>query len=252
MPQRRTGRPIVVGASTKTYLGWAATRSWLADVRREVESRAIAASAVRVFVAPSFPVLESAASLLAGSGIELAAQNVHDGLAVATGEVPAAMLAEVGVRIVEIGHFERRSRYGETDDVVRAKVEAVLGAGLDPLLCVGERDRVSAEDAGEYCAEQVRAAFGAAVPEGALVAYEPAWAIGADRPASAEHVNDVLAALRRSVGDDLVVIYGGSAGPGLLPSLPEADGLFLGRFAHDAGRFGSVLGEAAARDTVAE
>jgi triosephosphate isomerase len=229
-----------------------------------VEKRsALAAAGISTFVAPSFPVLESAVRILDGSGVLVAAQNAADSLAVSTGEVEPRLLAELGVTIVELGHYERRSRFGETDAVVAAKVSAARAAGLTPLLCVGEWDRMSASSAADWCAAQIRAVLGDGVaPEGIgaggfgaggssgvglgglVVAYEPAWAIGAAEPASPDYVNEVLAGVRNLLGDSLVVIYGGSAGPGLLPQLSEADGLFLGRFAHDASRFGAVLDEA--------
>ena len=166
-----------------------------------------------------------------------------------TGEVSAPMLAEAGCRFVEIGHAERRRLFGETDEIVRRKVAAAVRAGLVPLLCIGETTRGSTDDALRDCARQFAAAtdgVDAAAP--LVVAWEPIWAIGAAEPAGADYIRAAAAGLRQHLADRAAtrLIYGGSAGPGLLASLRDAvDGLFLGRFAHDIGSLRRVLAEAA-------
>lgn len=253
-------RSRYIGVSTKMYLGYHQSLTWLEGVRRELLARSAGAQDfggrdVIPFVAPSFPVLESAARILEGTGCQLAAQNCSAADGALTGEVSAGMLAEVGVRIVEIGHAERRSGFGEDDGVVAAKVRAATAAGLTPLLCVGELEHGTAQAAAAQCLRQIAAALGTGTessidPAAVLLAYEPVWAIGAAEPACPDHVNSVLEIIREQLtepGSPVVLIYGGSAGPGLLPRLPEADGLFLGRFAHAPANFGAVLDEARAR-----
>jgi triosephosphate isomerase len=161
------------------------------------------------------------------------------------------MLAELGVALVELGHAERRSHFGEDDAVVGRKVRAAAAAGLAPLLCVGEQAQGSPAAAAEHCLRQVRAAVGpvGASPAGLMLAYEPVWAIGAARPAPHDYVNQVAALLRARLGPGIPVLYGGSAGPGLLPRLTAVDGLFLGRFAHEPSHLGLVLDEALALRT---
>ena len=142
--------------------------------------------------------------------------------------------------IRDSGHAERRRLFGETDAVVALKTEAAAAAGLTPLLCVGETERGLPADAARFCFEQIAAALGQTVSlDDVVVAYEPVWAIGVADPAQPGYVNDVVAQLRelllqRSHADTgrPRIIYGGSAGPGLLPQLDTVDGLFLGRFAH--------------------
>lgn len=261
-----------VGVSTKMYLGYQASLDWLAGVRDEVMARPALAGNVGVFVAPSFPVLESARRILDGTGVLLAAQNSSAADGALTGEVSPGLLAELGVGLVEIGHAERRSLFGEDDAVVSKKTAAVAKAGMTPLLCIGEHERRSASEAVDFCFRQVDSALGADVPADAVVlAYEPVWAIGAAEPAPAGYVNDVVSGLRErlagrdgsndvAAGDAAVshgagqavnaapaILYGGSAGPGLLPRLDAADGLFLGRFAHDPANLGAVLDEALQR-----
>lgn len=243
-------RPLYIGVSTKMYLGYAASLEWLGRVAREVQARPSItdSGAVRVFIIPSFPVLESARSIFGSLPVILGAQNCGWSDGPFTGEVSAGILAELGVALVELGHAERRSHFGEDDAVVERKVRAVAAAGLAPLLCVGEPAPGSPAEAAEYCLRQVRAAIGggAAIPAGMMLAYEPVWAIGAARPAPHDYVNQVAALLRTQVGPGIPVIYGGSAGPGLLPRLTAVDGLFLGRFAHEPSNLGLVLDEALA------
>jgi triosephosphate isomerase (TIM) len=148
-----------------------------------------------------------------------------------------------------VGHAERRTFAGETEPVVAAKLAAAFRHGLVPVLCVGEADRVSAGQAVEECRRQVESALGPAARSGlsgpVVVAYEPYWAIGAAEPAPEPHIRTVCSALRETAPATGRVIYGGSAGPGLLTRLGDAvDGLFLGRFAHDPAALGSVLDEA--------
>ena len=242
-----------VGVSTKMYLGYRDTLDWLERLRHEVDSRpALAAGRVVPFVIPSFPVLPGAASVLDGSPILLGAQNCGWADGPWTGEVAPSMLAELGVRLVEIGHAERRAHFGETDAVVALKVRAADDAGLTPLLCVGELSAGddAARDAAVFVYRQIEAAVGSdwELASRLVVAYEPVWAIGAAEPANAGYVSDVVNHLRELLAGhglrQLPVIYGGSAKPGLLPRLAGVSGLFLGRFAHDATNFGAVLDEA--------
>lgn len=168
-----------------------------------------------------------------------------------TGEVSGVELAEVGARVVEVGHAERRRLFGETDEIVTQKTSAALRNALTPVLCIGESVKSDPAVAAAESMRQVVSALEGAPAGRVIVAYEPVWAIGAAEPAPAEYIRAVCAILRESVGDlagrdDSVVIYGGSAGPGLLTQLgSDVDGLFLGRFAHDTAALGRVLDEAA-------
>jgi triosephosphate isomerase len=247
---------IYVGVSTKMYLGYRDSLDWLEQLRHEVDSRpALAAGRVVPFVIPSFPVLPAAASVLDGSLLILGAQNCGWADGPWTGEVAPSMLAELGDRLVEIGHAERRAHFGENDAMVALKVRAADDAGLTPLLCVGEgsvgEDATgTAADAAAFVYRQIEAAVGRdwALASRLVVAYEPVWAIGAAEPADAAYVSDVADHLRALLAghglQELPVIYGGSARPGLLPRLGGVSGLFLGRFAHNPANFGKVLDEA--------
>ena len=246
-----SGTRILVGVSTKMYLGYRDSLDWLERLRHEVDTRpALAAGRVVPFVIPSFPVLPAAARLLAGSPLLLGAQNCGWADGPWTGEVAPSMLAELGVRLVEIGHAERRRHFNEDDAMVARKVRAAAEAVLTPLLCVGERDGGQPAAAADYVYRQIESAVDGDwdLAGRLVVAYEPVWAIGAAEPAAAAYVSDVVQQLRDRLTTagvpGLPVIYGGSAKPGLLPTLEGISGLFLGRFAHDPVNFGRVLDEA--------
>ncbi|MET0861316.1 MAG: triose-phosphate isomerase family protein [Microbacterium sp.] len=245
---------VYIGASTKAYLGYGRTLAWLDGVAAELDARpGLAAAGVVPYVIPSFPLLAAALDRLAPRGVLIGAQTVSWGDGALTGEVSAALLAEMGVTLVEIGHAERRQHFGETDEVIARKVDAADAAGLRSLLCIGEPERTEPDEAVAFCLTQVQSAIRAdAARLAALVlAYEPIWAIGAEQPADPDYVGAVLTGLRSSLsqltGSVPPIVYGGSAGPGLLGRLPAADGLFLGRFAHDPASFARVLDEASAR-----
>lgn len=247
-------RPVTIGVSLKAYFGHAQARDWCSTVAELARTRdAVATGAVELFVIPSYLGILPAREALAGTPVLVGAQDVAaEEPGAFTGEVTAAELAEVGVAVAEVGHAERRRLYGETEEVVAAKTSAALRHGVTPVLCLGETERVDPAEAAEVVVAQLRAALEGA-PEGrVIVAYEPVWAIGAPEPADPAHISPVAAALRDALDatagrDGSPVLYGGSAGPGLLTELGDAvDGLFLGRFAHDPSALAAVLDEAAA------
>lgn len=245
---------VLVGVSLKMYFGHREALDWM----RRAVGLAAAHAAVRsgdvgVFLIPGYLSVLPALEQASGTPVRIGAQDVAaTEPGPFTGEVSAAELAEVGVRVVEIGHAERRRLFAEDDAVVAAKTAAALRHRITPVLCVGETGPGDAAAAIAATRAQVRAAL-ADAPRGAIVlAYEPVWAIGAPEPAPDAHIRAVCAALRADLAADparagSAVIYGGSAGPGLLTRLgDEVDGLFLGRFAHDPAALTAVLDEAAA------
>jgi triosephosphate isomerase (TIM) len=179
--------------------------------------------------------------------------------------VPSA-LSELGVRIVELGHAERRKFVGETDESTAAKAAAVSALGMIPLVCIGELEKpdlkspmsMAVGTAMRQLSPQITILL-AAVPEDAPVifAYEPVWAIGAAEPAGVEYVGPVVEAIRTEVGrvkgrtGTTRVVYGGSAGPGLWSGKKTGgeglekyvDGMFLGRFAHEISGVKEVVDE---------
>ncbi len=236
----------------KTYLSYAGTLAWLEAAA--ATGRRFGA-AIDLVVFPVAPALPAAVGLGRQSYLQMGAQDVSTRPAGAfTGELPAALLAELGVGYVEIGHAERRFLFGDTVDVIRAKVQAAVAHGLVPLLCVGEgrlgdTTAIDPTAAVEQAGDQLSEVVDLLPADGAfVVAYEPVWAIGADQPAPVEHIRVVAAGLRERLArfPSARLIYGGTAGPGLFTALGDAiDGLFLGRRAHDPAAWAEVLSEVA-------
>jgi triosephosphate isomerase len=245
---------FTVGVSLKMYFGHRRTLEWAARVAEIAQSHpAVASGAVELFVVPTFPALVPVGGLTAPAGIALGAQDLFwEDAGAFTGEVSGAELREVGCSLVEIGHAERRALFGDDDERVRLKVAAAVRNDLVPLLCVGETERGSVEDAVGLVLAQIESALGSAAEGRVLAAYEPVWAIGAPEPAEPAFIAGVVTALEEALTAlpgraGSRVIYGGSAGPGLLTALEgRVPGLFLGRFAHDPEAVRAILDEALA------
>ena len=196
-----------------------------------------------VAVCVPFPYLAQAQSVLTGTAVSWGAQNLNEQVQGAfTGEVSASMLQDFACRYVLVGHSERRAIYGESDILVAEKFAAALASGLSPILCVGET--LAQREAGktvEVVAAQIDAVLkrvGVAAFSGAVVAYEPVWAIGTGRTASAEQAQEVHAAIRAQiaaadaqVAEGLQILYGGSVKPGNaeeLFAMADIDGGLIG------------------------
>lgn len=254
MSNSSPSKPLIA-VSLKMYFGHSQTLAWARQVSQLAQQHpATREGLIELAILPSFPSLVPVVDLVAPA-VSVGAQDVAaTDAGPFTGEVSAAELAEIGCIFTEIGHAERRKQFGETDEIVGAKIAQALQHGLTPLICVGEPDRVLPAQAAELVTaelERVLAPARALNLQGNLVlAYEPHWAIGAQSPASIAHITVVCTALSTALRSDSSfansrVIYGGSAGPGLLTELGSAvDGLFLGRFAHEVSGLESVLDDA--------
>ena len=245
--------PLLLGVSLKMYFTHERSLAWMRQIAEILAaSPAVAGGDVEFFVAPTFPALKDAVRILQPHAV--GAQDVAaTDLGAYTGEVSAAELAEIGVSLVEIGHAERRRLFGEDDDAVQAKCGQALAHGLTPLLCVGEPEQVDPEETAALVVSQARSALltdTELVRDRVVLAYEPYWAIGAAQAAPAEYVQQVCRLVKERLRDQLpgmLLVYGGSAGPGTLSALGDAvDGLFLGRFAHDPANVAAILTEAEA------
>jgi triosephosphate isomerase len=243
--------PVTIGVSLKMYFGHREAIRWCDEAAQIAAANpAVISGDVEFFVVPSFLAILPAIRAFAGTPVLIGAQDLAtEDSGAFTGEVSGAELAETGVRLAEVGHAERRRLFHEDDDIVAGKTSAALRHRLTPVLCLGEPAHTP--DAAAFAVRQLEHALDNAPAGRVIVAYEPVWAIGAMHPADPAHVKTVCAAVRaalehRPEREGSSVIYGGSAGPGLLSSLrPEADGLFLGRFAHDPIAVRRILDEAA-------
>jgi triosephosphate isomerase (TIM) len=251
---RRPGG-YVIGVSLKMYFSHARTVEWcraVADIART--HPALADANAELFVVPTYLSVPAAREILGDLALVGAQDLSTEDAGAFTGEVSGAEIAELGCRVVEVGHAERRRLFGETDETVRAKTDAALRNSLAPILCIGEAVQSTPANAAAECIRQLDDALMLARERGhfgrVIVAYEPYWAIGAPEPASPEYIRAVCAELRDHVRGlsefpQSAVIYGGSAGPGLLTQIGgSVDGLFLGRFAHDPAAVSRILDEA--------
>ncbi|WP_104136835.1 triose-phosphate isomerase family protein [Cryobacterium sp. Y62] len=248
--------PFILGSSLKMYMGHQSTLDWVRGVRDACQNHpAVRSGLAEVFLLPSHPAIVPSRDILVGSDIKWGAQDVFwEDSGAYTGEVGAPQLREIGCTYIELGHAERRRVLGETDAIVSAKTYATFRNGLIPVLCIGEDSLVNADAASLECIRQLDASLEKSREAGAVgpvvIAYEPIWAIGAAESAHPEYIRDVVGRIRGYLTADasLVgsrVIYGGSAGPGLLTRLGDGvDGLFLGRFGHDPDAFALILDEA--------
>ncbi|MBD5380939.1 triose-phosphate isomerase family protein [Clavibacter sepedonicus] len=251
-------QPAVIGVSLKMYLGHAETLAWCEAVAAIARTHpATTRGEAELVVLPSYLSVPAAVGILDGVAAVGAQDLAADDAGASTGEVSGGQIRELGATFVEVGHAERRRLFGETDEVVRRKADRALASGLVPLLCVGEEDRRAPADAARECIRQLDDALALAAGRGhggrIVVAYEPQWAIGAAEPASDAHIRAVGRELRahvrsHSAHPGSAVVYGGSAGPGLLTRIgDDVDGLFLGRFAHDPRAVAAILDEVHAR-----
>lgn len=208
-------------------------------------------------VFPPYLSIGAALGRLQGTGIEVGAQDLFDqDQGAFTGAVSGPMIREAGCSRVLVGHSERRSLFGDTDAIVRAKLHAALGAGLLPILCVGETlDQRDAGSAIAVVTGQLAAALEGLEPDqlpGVTVAYEPVWAIGTGRTASPAQAQEMHAAIRAWLADrypafvaaDLRIQYGGSVKPknaAELLSQPDIDGALVGGASLDADSFARIV-----------
>ncbi|MCC7248152.1 MAG: triose-phosphate isomerase, partial [Lysobacter sp.] len=217
-------------------------RSFAHDLVRDVLAGA-PAEGVDIVLLPPTPYLGELIASFQGEKLDFGAQDVSANEKGAfTGEVSAGMLADIGARYGLVGHSERRQYHGENDALIARKFVAAKNAGLVPILCIGESLHEREAGQTEYRLEkQIGAIFEAAGPQafaGAVIAYEPVWAIGTGRTASPAQAQDTHAFIRgevaardATIAGSLPILYGGSCKPDNaveLFSQPDVDGGLIG------------------------
>jgi triosephosphate isomerase len=211
----------------------------------------------QVVIAPPFTALYPVGAALKGSSIGLAAQNLSENKDGAyTGEVSARMLAEAGCTHVIIGHSERRTLFGESNDVIRAKISMALLFGMQPIVCIGETlEEREADKTFDVIARQVKEGLNqieASDIRRIVIAYEPVWAIGAGKTATPEQAGEAHGFIRKLMeeryGKDparrLPVLYGGSVNPdsiGKLMTQPGINGALVGGASLNIDIFGKII-----------
>ena len=250
--------PLVVG-NWKMHGSVAEARSLAVAVRDGLKR----VRGAEVAICPPFTALPAVAETLAGSSIAWGGQNCHwEDKGAFTGEIAAAMLAELGCRYVLLGHSERRHIFRETDEEINRKVTAALRHGLVPLLCVGETEEERRQGLTFTVVEgQLRAGWaglGADEIARAVLAYEPVWAIGTGvtaTPAQAAEVHGYLRGLVSELGSKEIaqsfrILYGGSVKPDNAAELtqePDIDGSLVGGASLQPQSFVTIVKKSAAR-----
>lgn len=231
-------RPLIAGNWKMNGLN-----SDIADLAGDLATRCADAgdATFDMLVCPPFTLLSQVVAAAKSSGLLVGAQDCHTAEKGAhTGDISAAMLADLGCSHVIVGHSERRTDHGETSDLVRAKTEAAWSAGLTAVVCVGESEQD--RDAGKTL-DVVGAQVAQSIPDGAtagntVIAYEPVWAIGTGRTATPQEAQEVHAFIRGELqnrfndeADGMRILYGGSMKPGNaaeLLALADIDGGLIG------------------------
>lgn len=210
-----------------------------------------------VVVCPTFVCLDAVLKAAEGSNIKVGAQNMHfEESGAFTGEVSPSMLETLGLDYVIIGHSERRQYFAETDETVNKKLKKAFEHNLIPILCVGETlSQRESNITNEVLATQVKLDLAGLTKEQVskmVIAYEPIWAIGTGKTATAQDANDTIGFIRKTVkevfgedaGDKVRIQYGGSVKPHTIKEqmdMPEIDGALVGGASLKADDFSKIV-----------
>jgi triosephosphate isomerase len=249
--------PFIAG-NWKMFKTVAEASAFVTDLRAAVNS---ASGGVQIVVGPPFTAIHAAAQAARGSNIEVAAQDLYwEKQGAFTGEISAAMIKEAGAAYAIVGHSERRQLFGETDAIVNRKVQSAIAQALTPIMCIGETlDERERSETLAVLDRQIKGGLDAVTAEqvGALViAYEPVWAIGTGRNATAAQAGEAHAhirtRLRQWFGADAAercrVIYGGSVKPDNIRELiaePDVDGALVGGASLEVKSFAEIVARSA-------
>lgn len=212
---------------------------------------------IDVAICPPFIAIETAITMAKGTLIGIGAQNVYwEEEGAYTGEVSPSMLVSIGCQYSIVGHSERRQLFGETNETVHKKVKALLKHRVTPIVCVGEtlaeREKGSTNTVCETQIKQGLAGLTAKEAEGLVIAYEPIWAIGTGKTASAQEAGETIGYIRKVLGDlfgkavadKIRIQYGGSVKPGNIKELmeqPDIDGALVGGASLKAEDFAAIV-----------
>jgi triosephosphate isomerase len=247
--------PLIAG-NWKMFKTVAETVKYVSQLRALIQET----RGVEVVIAPPFTALHAAAESARGSGIGIAAQDLYwEREGAFTGEVSAPMIVDAGARYVIIGHSERRTLFGDTDDTVNRKTAAAMAAGLTPIVCIGETldQRERGETFGVLDRQIRQGLDGVTASQLArmVIAYEPVWAIGTGRNATPAQAGEAHAHLRQRLrqwfgadgADGCRILYGGSVKPGNIAELaaqPDVDGALVGGASLDPAGFAEIVSRA--------
>jgi len=245
-------RPLIAG-NWKMYK----TPEEAAETARQLVERVAGVADVDIMIAPTFTALAPVFKVVQNSPVALGGQNLFwENEGAYTGEISAPMLKSAGCRYCIIGHSERRQYFAETDQTVNRKIQAAIQAGLEPVFCIGETEKE--REAGQALSvldKQVKKGLEDLVSERLktlIVAYEPVWAIGTGKTATADQAQEIHQFIRslvaknfgKPLSDSIRILYGGSVKPdniaGLM-SMPDIDGALVGGASLEAESFSRIV-----------
>ena len=245
-------RPLIAG-NWKMYK----TPDEAAETARQLVEHLAGVTGVDIMIAPTFTALAAVFKVVQNSPVALGGQNLFwENEGAYTGEISAPMLKSTGCRYCIIGHSERRQYFAETDQTVNKKIQAAIQAGLEPVFCIGETEKE--REAGQtfwILDKQVKKGLKNLVLERLntlIVAYEPVWAIGTGKTATADQAQEVHQFIRslllknfgKPLSDSVRILYGGSVKPdniaGLM-SMPDIDGALVGGASLQADSFSRIV-----------
>ncbi|WP_182201257.1 triose-phosphate isomerase [Paraliobacillus salinarum] len=242
-------RKKVIAGNWKMNKVSAEAEQFVADTKNKVPS----SDKVESVVCAPFPYLQTLVKESAGTDLAIAAQNMHyEDNGAFTGEVSPAMLKDIGVTYVVLGHSERREYFAETDETVNKKTHAAFNHGLTPIVCVGETlEQRESNQTMDLVADQVKKALANLSEEqvkATIIAYEPIWAIGTGKTATSEQANEVCTHIRKVVAESVSsdaaeavrIQYGGSVKPANVDELlaqSDIDGALVGGASLEADSF---------------
>ncbi|MBU5595379.1 triose-phosphate isomerase [Amphibacillus sp. MSJ-3] len=246
-------KPIIAG-NWKMNKVLAEAESFVADTKDKVPAQ----DKVDSIICAPFPYLSTLLAQTEGTNLEVAAQNMHfEDNGAYTGEVSPAMLKDIGINYVVLGHSERRAYFAETDETVNKKVHAAFKHGITPIICVGETlEQREANQTMDLVADQVKKALAGLTEDQVketVIAYEPIWAIGTGKTATSEQANEVCTHIRATVAsavseaaaEAIRIQYGGSVKPANIDELlaqSDIDGALVGGASLEADSFLQLVG----------
>lgn len=212
---------------------------------------------VEIFFIPTFPLIPFIGNVFQGSKIKWGAQNMcYEERGAYTGEVPPRVLKDIGCSYVELGHAERRAYFNEKDELINRKTKLSMQYDIIPVVCIGEDeyDKIHGIGKVKLLTQTLWALDGLSTEEmkKVILAYEPVWAIGKEKSASEDYVEDIHRYIReqikniygKDVAEEIRIIYGGSVSPNnaeKLMSKENIDGLFIGRFGLNSENFKKIV-----------
>lgn len=237
-------RKIIIAGNWKMFKTQAEASEFVQAFKSQVEDTDVNRGIV---LCVPYTNLGSMAKSLHGSRIKLGAQNVHwEDSGAYTGEISGAMLTEIGIDYVIIGHSERRQYFGETDETVNLRLKAAQRHGLTPILCVGETK--AQRDAGEtenVIINQLKQDLVGVDQSNLVIAYEPIWAIGTGDTCDSQEANRVIGLIRDQLTNkDVTIQYGGSVKPDNIDEImaqPQIDGALVGGASLDPEGFARIV-----------